>query len=92
MSTQHNCQIWLKLTVTTRLEFSSAVLQWMFSNACKNADIYQSNEARWSYQKVFYMYVFFMSDPAAYEMLHQKLPEALPSLSLVKKEMKKMLQ
>ena len=39
--------------------------------------------------KKFYMSLFFMSGPAAYEMLHQNLPEALPSLSLVKKEMRK---
>jgi len=35
------------------------------------------------------MSLFFLAGPAAYEMLYQNLPEALPSLSLVKKEMRK---
>lgn len=49
---------------------------------------YQSKEGTMKLSK-FSMSLFFMAGPAAYEMLHQNLPEALPSLSLVKKEMRK---
>ena len=61
MSTQHNCQIWLKLTVTTRLEFSSAVLQWLFSNACKNAEHLPKRRSKMKLSKSFLHVCLFWS-------------------------------
>lgn len=39
--------------------------------------------------KKFSMSLLFIAGPSAYELLHQNMPEALPSLSLIKKDMRK---
>ena len=91
MSIQQNPNLsnLIRANCDNRTEFSTAVLQRLFSNACKNAEHLPKQWRHDEVIKKFSMSLFFMSGPAAYEMLHQNLPEALPSLSLVKKEMRK---
>ena len=79
----------IKANCDNKIEFSTEVLQRLFTNASNNAEHLPKQRRHDEIIKKFSMSLFFMAGPAAYEMLHQNLPEALPSLSLVKKEMRK---
>ena len=79
----------IKANCDNKVEFSTAVLQRLFTNASNNAKQLPKQRRHDETIKKFSISLFFLAGPAAYEMLHQNLPEALPSLSLVKKEMRK---
>ena len=71
------------------IEFSTSLLQQLFKNAQTNAEHLPRQRRHTEVIKKFSMSMLFMAGPAAYDLLHQNMPEALPSLSTIRKEMKK---
>ena len=71
------------------IEFSTSLLQQLFKNAQNNAEHLPRQRRHTEVIKKFSMSMLFMAGPAAYDLLHQNMPEALPSLSTIRKEMKK---
>ena len=70
-------------------EFSTSLLQQLFKNAQTNAEHIPKQRRHTEVIKKFSMSMLFMAGPAAYDLLHQNMPEALPSLSTIRKEMRK---
>ena len=62
------------------IEFSTPVLQQLFTNAHKNSQHLPKGRRHNEIMKKFSMSLLFMAGPSAYELLHQNMPEALPSL------------
>jgi len=64
-------------------------LQQIFANAQRNSQHVPKQRRHTEVIKKFAMSVLFMAGPAAYDLLHQNMPEALPSLSTLRKEIRK---
>lgn len=70
-------------------EFSTPLLQQLFVNAQNNSKHLPKQKRHAEVIKKFSMSVLFMAGPSAYDLIHQNMPDALPSLSTIRKEMRK---
>lgn len=69
--------------------FSTSLLQQLFTNAQNNVQHLPKQRRHTEVIKKFSMSMLFMAGPTAYDLLHKNMPEAMPSLSTIRKEMRK---